>query len=436
MLAWARPAAAGDDLAAHIDRIVTGVLASETGAGAAVAVIRKGRVLVKKGYGAADVELSVPMSERNVFCIASITKQFTAAAIMLLVERGKLALEDDVGALLPDAPMQGKHITVAQLLSHTSGIRNFVDLPDVHRELPLPPALLFALLRDRPTELEPGRSWRYSSTNYYLAALIIEKVSGRSYRDFLRDEVLARAGLAHTLVCDHDAIIPGRATGYTYDGPQLKKAMPIDMSSAFGTGSLCSTVDDLVTWSQALASGKVVSAATYAKMTTPVKTADGKAPPYGFGLDLEPYEGHRAVWHSGRLSGFAGMLLRFPDDDVTVVVLGNSDGFFVPTATRLIVDAVFGLAPQPELARPLTDPAPFVGTFRVAGKGVPRLMHVYAEAGRLWLSDEADPRGGRLDYQGGDEFVIAHSPVRVHITPEAIECRFPDGTKLAGPRQK
>jgi D-alanyl-D-alanine carboxypeptidase len=254
--------AAADDLPARIDAIVAEVLADDSGAGAAVEVVRNGQVIVKKGYGKANVELDVPMTEHNVFRIGSITKQFTAAAIMRLVERGQLKLDDDVGKLLPDAPLHDKHPTVAQLLTHTSGIKNYTELPEVRRPLPLTRERLFGLLKDQPFDFEPGRDWRYSNSNYWLLGLIVEKVSGRKYRDFLRDEVLVRAGLAHTMYCDNDAIIPGRAAGYAPDGPRVKNAPPVDMSGPFAAGALCSTVEDLVAWSRALASGKIVSPAT------------------------------------------------------------------------------------------------------------------------------------------------------------------------------
>jgi hypothetical protein len=181
------------DLPARIDQIVADTLVDGPGAGAAVKVVRKGEVIVDKGYGKADLELDVPMTEKNLFRIGSITKQFTAAAIMRLVEKGKLKLDEEVGRLLPDAPLHGKKITVAQLLTHTSGIKNYTELPAWNKAmlLPLSPARLYELLKDQPLDFEPGQKWSYSNTNYYLLGVIIEKVSGRKYRDFLRDEVTA-----------------------------------------------------------------------------------------------------------------------------------------------------------------------------------------------------------------------------------------------------
>jgi CubicO group peptidase (beta-lactamase class C family) len=436
-LASPRLAAAADDLPARIDAVVREVLADQPSAGAAVEVLRKGRVVVAKGYGKANVELDVPMTERNVFRIGSITKQFTAAAILRLVESGKLKLDDDVGKLLPDAPLHGKHVTVAQLLTHTSGLKNYTELPETMKPLPLPPARLFALLKDQPFGFEPGQSWRYSNTNYYLLGLIIEKLGGRSYRDFLRDEVLARAGLKHTLYCDNDAIIADRAEGYAGDAKRLKNAGPIDMSAPFAAGALCSTVADLVAWSQALAGGKVVSPASYALMTTPVKTTDGKAPPYGFGLALGDRDGHRKVGHNGGIPGFASALVSFPDDELIVAVLANTQGDVAQTAAARIVGVALGLPEPPKAKRlPLPDPARFVGTFRLTDEGMLHVLHTYAESGQLWVYDEADGDTDRLDYQGGDEFLVAHKLLRVRITSQSLDTTLPDGRTLPAPRQK
>ena len=436
-LALPRVALAQNDLPARIDALVTEVMADESSAGVAVEVVRKGQVIVRKGYGKANVELDVPMTERNVFRIGSITKQFTAAAIMRLVERGKLKLDDDVGKLLPDAPLSGKHVTIAQLLTHTSGIKNYTELKEIREPLPLPKERLYALLKDQPFDFEPGQGWHYSNSNYYLLGLIIEKISGRKYRDFLRDDVIARAGLKNTTYCDNDPIVPNRAEGYSPDGPHLKNAAPIDMSAPFAAGALCSTVDDLVAWSQALAGGKVVTPASFAKMTTPVKVpGDGKGPQYGFGLGLGAREGHRRIGHNGGINGFTSSLATFPDDGLTVVVLANTDGGIPDTLVARIVGEVLGLqtpAPKPVS---LPDPKKFLGDFKMTDKAEIHLLHVFVENGRLWVHDSFDDRTDRLDYQGGDEFLVAHTPLKAHIRPDGLDVVFPDGHKLTGPRVK
>ena len=438
VLAFARAAFGADDLPARIDKIVADALADGPGAGATVKVVRKGVVLVDKGYGKADLELDVPMTEKNLLRIGSITKQFTAAAIMRLVEKGKLKLDDDVGRLLPDAPLHGKKITLAQLLTHTSGVKNYTELPEWSKAMamPLPPARLYELLKDQPLDFAPGQKWHYSNTNYYLLGLIIEKVSGRKYRDFLRDEVTARAGLAHTVYCDDDPIIPGRARGYSGDGPHMKNAKALDMSAPFAAGGLCSTVDDLVQWAQALASGKVVSPASYARMTTPVKPADGSDPGYGFGLGVKPMAGHRVVMHNGGINGFGSDLVSFPDDGVVIAVLANSDNSVGHMIAPKIAADLLGLPlpPAPKVV-PLVDAAKFVGVFDTRFKEELHRLHVYSEAGHLWLRDEFDGSNDRLDYLGTDEFMVHGAPFHVRITPEKLTLTGPPG-EMSGPRIK
>ena len=427
-----------EGLPARIDKIVADVLADGPGAGAAVKVVRKGEVIVDKGYGKADLELDVPMTEKNLFRIGSITKQFTAAAIMRLVEKGKLKLEDDVGRLLPDAPLHGKKITVAQLLTHTSGLKNFTELAEWNKAevSPVPPARLYGMLKDQPLDFEPGQKWHYSNTNYYLLGVIIEKISGHKYGDFIRDEVAARAGLAHTVYCDEGPVIPGRARGYSADGPRMKNAKAIDMSGPFAAGGLCSTVDDLVTWAQALASGKVVSRASYAKMTTPVKPGDGSNPGYGFGLGVKPLAGHRVVMHNGGINGFGSDLLSFPDDGVIIAVLANSDNAVGHSIAPKILADMLGIPlPPARNVVPLVDAAKFVGVFDTKFKDELHRLHVYREGGHLWLRDEFDGSNDRLDYLGGDEFAVHGSPFFVRITAENLVLTGPLGD-MGGPRIK
>jgi CubicO group peptidase (beta-lactamase class C family) len=425
-----------EDLPARIDKIVADTLVDGPGAGAAVMVVRKGQVIVDKGYGKADLELDVPMTEKNLFRIGSITKQFTAAAIMRLVEKGKLKLDEEVGRLLPGAPLHGKKITITQLLTHTSGLKNFTELPEWDKAMaaPLPPARLYELLKDQPLDFEPGQKWHYSNTNYYLLGVIIEKASGHKYADFVRDEVTARAGLAHTIYCDNDPLIPGRARGYSGDGPRMKNARAIDMSGPFAAGGLCSTVDDLVKWAQALASGKVVSPASYAKMTTPVKPADGSDPGYGFGLGVTPIGGHRVVEHNGGINGFGSALLSFPDDGVVIAVLANSDNSVGHMIAPKVAADMLGLPlPPTRNIVPLVDAAKFVGVFDTKFKEELHRLHVYREAGHLWLRDEFDGSNDRLDYLGSDEFAVHGAPFFVRITAENLVLTGPLG-EMSGPR--
>jgi CubicO group peptidase (beta-lactamase class C family) len=428
---------ASEDLPARIDQIAADVLADGASAGVAVKVVRKGHVIVDKGYGKADLELDVTMTEKNLFRIGSITKQFTAAAIMRLVEKGKLKLDDDVGKLIPDAPLHGKKVTVAQLLTHTSGLKNYIELPETLKPLPMPPARFYELLKDQPFDFEPGQKWHYSNSGYYLLGLVVEKVSGKKYGNFLRDEVTARAGLSHTMYCDEGPIITGRARGYRRAGRHLENALPIDMSVPFAAGSLCSTVDDLVQWTQALASGKVVSAASHAKMTTPVKPADGSDPGYGFGLLVKPIDSHRAVFHDGGINGFNSALIQFPDDGVTIAVLSNNEHDVAPRTMKRIADAMLDLPSLRErlVFVPLADSARFVGVFDTKFQNESHRVHVYADGGKLWMRDEFDGSDDGLDYLGGDTFLLHNTPFHVTITADKLVLMAPPG-EISGPRVK
>jgi CubicO group peptidase (beta-lactamase class C family) len=429
---------AAEDLPARIDQIVADLIADGPIAGVAVKVVREGHVIVDKGYGKADLELDVTMTEKNLFRIGSITKQFTAAAIMRLVEKGKLKLDDDVAKLLPDAPLHGKKVTVAQLLTHTSGLKSFTELPDAHGPLPMAPARLYELLKDQPFDFPPGQSWHYSNSGYYLLGLVVEKVSGKKYRDFVRDEVTTRAGLAHTLYCDEGQLIAGRVRGYRRVGRRLENALPIDMSTPFAAGALCSTVDDLVQWGRALSSGKVVSATSYAKMTTPVKPADGSAPGYGFGLLVKPIDGHRAAGHGGGINGFNSALIHFPDDGVSIAVLSNNENGIADRILKRIADAMLdlpSLREKPLAIVPLVDRSRFVGVFDTKFRGESHRIHVYADAGKLWMSDEFDGSDDGLDYLGGDAFVVHNTPFHVTITADKLVLTGPPG-EMSGPRVK
>jgi CubicO group peptidase (beta-lactamase class C family) len=208
------------------------------------------------------------------------------------------------------------------------------------------------------------------------------------------------------------------------------------MSAPFAAGGLCSTVDDLVTWAQALASGKVVSPASYAKMTMPVKPADGSDPGYGFGLAVKPMGGHRVVMHNGGINGFGSDLISFPDDGIVIAVLANSDNSVGHVIAPNIAADMLGLPlPPARNVVPLVDAAKFVGVFDTKFKEELHRLHVYREAGQLWLRDEFDGSNDRLDYLGRDEFMVHGAPFHVSITAEKLTLTGPPG-EMSGPRIK
>ena len=287
-----------------------------------VLVARDGRVLLDKGYGYADLEWNIPNDPDTIFRLGSVTKQFTAAAILLLEERGKLKASDPVSVYLPDAPAAWAKITIFNLLTHTSGIPNYTEFADFPRTEPFPttPAQLVARFEAKPLDFQPGEKWAYSNSNYALLGLLIEKVSGQSYRDFLQQNIFTPLKMSHSGYDSNAAIIPHRASGYAPgpNGPQ--HAGYTDMTIPYAAGALYSTTRDLRLWEEALYGGKLLSAASLKKMTTPFLSG------YALGLFAGQNGGHAVFSHSGGIEGFNTYLAYYPDEKMIVAVLGNLNG--------------------------------------------------------------------------------------------------------------
>ncbi len=291
-----------------------------------VLVVKDGKPLLRKGYGLANREWNIPNTPETRFRLGSITKQFTAAAILRLAEQGKLSLDDPISKYYPEAPAAWEKITIHHLLNHTSGIVSYTGLPDFFQKQSMiarKPAEIVKLTQDKPLEFEPGSKMKYNNTGYILLGYVIEKVSGAPYDEYLRRTLFEPLGLKDTGYDWNNAVIARRASGYTPDG---KHAAYLDMSLPYAAGSLYSTVDDLARWAEALESGKVVSEESYAKMTTPYFNQ------YGYGLVMEKIEDHAVVGHGGGINGFNTMLLRARNDGLTVAVLANQNG---PAADRM-----------------------------------------------------------------------------------------------------
>ena len=287
-----------------------------------VLVARDGQVLFSKGYGMANLEWEVHNSPSTKFRLGSITKQFTAASILLLEERGKLKVEDTVKKHLPDAPAAWDKVTIFHLLTHTSGIPSFTSFPDYPKlkDFSTSPEKLVAWFRDKPLEFQPGEKWNYSNSGYVLLGYLIEKISGQSYESFLRENFFKPLGMKDTGYDSSSEIIPRRASGYTPGKNGPHNAEFIDMTIPFSAGAIYSTTEDLLRWEQGLFGGKVLSAASLQKMTTPFKHD------YAFGLGVHTVKGHKEIDHGGGIDGFNTHLSYYPEDKLTVVVLGNLNG--------------------------------------------------------------------------------------------------------------
>ncbi len=341
--------------------------------GASLIIAKNGTIIKSGGYGLSNLELGVPASTKTVYEIGSMTKQFTSMAIMMLMEEGKLSLDDRLTRFFPTAPPFWKNITLRHLLTHTSGIQNHVAVPGylgvfriniLHETFPKESEIL-KLFFQLPAEFQPGQTWAYDNTGYYLLGLIIEQVSKQSYWDFLERRILSPLGMRNTRSTATRDLIPHRASGYVWEDSLFKNQPPLWPFVGFSAGSLMSTVEDLALWDAALYSEKLVKKETLNQMWQPVKTREGGWLPYNAGLGwfTDTYHGHRLVQHSGGTPGFSSVIYRFPDDTLTVIILTNH-------ADKMIDQLALDLAGMynPTLKRPMsiTDPSPAI-TSRLQG---------------------------------------------------------------------
>jgi CubicO group peptidase (beta-lactamase class C family) len=290
--------------------------------GAAIAVVKNGKIIKTEGYGLASVEFNVPATPETVFEIGSVSKQITAAAIMLLVEDGKVNLDEKISKYLPGTPDAWKNVSVRNLLTHTSGIKSYSSLNGFELNRRLKRDDFIKALAPHPLDFETGTSYTYSNSGYSLLGYIIETVSGKSYWDFTRERIFQPLGMTKTGDRDPKYIIKNRATGYEWENGKLV-GRDYDLTDVFSAGAIVSTVTDLAKWEMALRGDTLLKKESKTQMWTPVSFNDGKPYPYGFGFRLSEIRGHKLIAHSGQTAGFGASLSRFVDDDLTVIVLTN-----------------------------------------------------------------------------------------------------------------
>jgi len=353
----------------RMDQIVQSYASNKQFMGS-VLVARGNDVLLSKGYGSANLEWQIPDTPSTRFRLGSVTKQFTAASILLLEERGKLKVEDPVKKYLPEAPAAWDKMTIFHVLTHTAGIPNFTAFLDYPTSEPFPttPEKLVARFRDKPLEFEPGENWNYSNSGYVLLGYLIERISGTSYEKFLQENIFTPLGMRDSGYDSNSALIARRAAGYAPgpDGPV--NAGFIHMSVPFAAGALYSTTEDLLRWEQGLFGGKVLSAASLQKMTTPFKSD------YAFGLQVHAVNGRKWIDHGGGIEGFNTLLAYYPDDKLTVVVLANLNGQApLQIAGQLAAQAHGETVTLPGERKEITlNPAVlrrYVGAYRMAAPG-------------------------------------------------------------------
>jgi CubicO group peptidase (beta-lactamase class C family) len=329
-------AAWSQDLAAKADEYLN----TQTKLGAfsgSVLIAQGSKVLLCKGYGMANLELGVPNTPQTKFRLGSVTKQFTAMAIMQLQEKGLLNVNDPIIKYIPDYP-NGEKITIHHLLTHTSGIPNLTDFPDFLETvmIPSPVEKTVERFKNKPLEFEPGEKFNYSNSGYVLLGYLIEKISGKTYEDFLKENIFQPLNMVNSGYDHTSTILPNRASGYTLGTDGLVNAAYIDMSLPLGGGCLYSTVEDLYLWDRALYTEKLVSKTTMEKIFTPFKEE------YAYGWFVSELFKHKRINHSGGIDGFACNISRYPDDDLCIIALSNFEHTAIGKISQDLAAIVFG----------------------------------------------------------------------------------------------
>jgi D-alanyl-D-alanine carboxypeptidase len=341
--AQARPTTAA--LAHQVDSLARAFVAAGSTPSVAIAVTRGGTTLVTGGWGKADLEQNVDATAASVYELGSATKQFTSAAVMQLVDQGKVTLEAPIATYLPALPDAWRAVTVHQLLNHTSGIPNYTSVPawPRHWAEEMRPDSLIVLTATLPMDFAPGTKYKYDNQGYVLLGMIIERVTGKRWESDLADRLTTPLGLTATRPCDVGTIIPHRVRGYEKHGDTLVNMPYFSVSQAYSAGAICSTVGDVARWNYALHTGKVVSPASYALMTTPDGAA--AASRYGFGLQIDTIAGHKLISHGGNIPGFASANAWVAGEELSVTVLSNTLTGNPGLLSRQIMRAALGLPP-------------------------------------------------------------------------------------------
>lgn len=315
------------DSAEKIDKLVTDTLARTGVPGASIAVVKDGALVYVKAYGDAKVEPKAPATTQMRYSIGSISKQFTATAILLLQEQGKLSLDDKVAKYIPDLT-RANEVTIRQLLSHTSGYQDYWPQDYVMRPMlePISARKLMDTWAKIPLDFEPGTKWQYSNTNYVIAGVIVEKVAGRPFFQYLQQNIFKPLGMTSVMDVDQDRLTESDPIGYVrYALGPLRVAPKEGKGWLFAAGELAMTPEDLAKWDISIMERKLLKPASYLALGTETLLRDGLGTNYGLGVTITSTLNRRALSHGGGVSGFTSTNIVFPDDRVAVVVLTNQD---------------------------------------------------------------------------------------------------------------
>jgi CubicO group peptidase (beta-lactamase class C family) len=407
-----------------VDSLAKDFIASRGAPGVSIAVVRDRDTLVMAGWGKADLENDVMATAHTVYRIGSITKQFTASAVMQLVEQGKVRLDDSIGSYLPSLPAAWHAVTVRQLLNHTSGIPSYTDIgPRWIRRWgeEMPPDTLVALTAGDTLWFKPGSSWRYDNSGYVVLGMLVSKVAERPWATDIVERFAKPLGLADTRNCDTRSIIKHRAQGYEPAQGEWVNAQYLAMSQPYAAGALCSSVGDLARWNRALGSGQVVKPASYATMTTPEGAAATAALKYGFGLARDTLAGRTVISHGGGINGFITSNAWFPAERLSVTVLTNSGAARPDGLLAQVARAALGaplLRPPAKVAITAAELAKYVGVYELK-VGAQSVDFAFSERNGELYAQLATQNPIPLTYIGNDTFGASVDPtLRIAFTLE------------------
>lgn len=331
--------------------------------GGVLLIAKQGKILYHKAFGNADLEHSIPMQPDMIFRIGSMTKQFTAVAILQLVEAGKLSLQDPVQKYIKNFPGKGHTLTIEHLLTHTSGLKNYFEINNPAQQRPTyTPAQGVDYFKDEPLSFVPGSQFEYSNSNYYLLGYLIEVITGQPYEQYIREHALSPANLAHTSYSNPNSPVSPMPVAYSKVDGKLEKASLQEVSTLYAAGGLLSSANDLLTWHQALQAGKLISDTLLKKAWTSFRLTNGTDAPYGYGWYLKERNGQATIEHAGSTDGFQTNAVYLPQSDLFVTTLFN--GFELDmdwvVLTNDVIDLVFGRKPYVLTTAQLQ---PYVGTY-------------------------------------------------------------------------
>lgn len=336
-----------------IDAFINAEMARQKIPGVALAVVKDGRPTIVKGYGFANLEHQVPVKAETVFQSGSVGKQFTAMAVMMLVEEGKIGLDEKISKYLGEVPEGWQTVTVRHLLTHTGGLTDYPRDFDFRKDYTEDDLLKRA--KEVPTAFAPGEKWAYSNLGYVTLGIIIHKVSGKFYGDYLKERVFTPLGMTTARVITESDIVPNRSAGYTLRSGEVKNQSWVSPSlNTTADGALYLTLHDMIKWDEALTAGKLLSKTGFEAMWTPVKLNDGTLHPYGFGWALRKINGKPVIEHGGAWQGFKAHVARYPDSKLTVIVFAN-----LAQANQARLANGIAAIVDPELKeKPIADPDP------------------------------------------------------------------------------